>query len=278
MVDRAFPEGQFEDAEEDRIDDEPTARSGTSEVVLEGPYSVIAGPSNCALRTRAQDAQVVARELRSRMDAMEPARLAELVRARRSAAGIADIFPQGDQRFAPVEPDDDDEVGVDGDGAEEIDSDSDINAIETDQDGNLLGNPPRPDPLDDEPCVGLLDGEMDAGPQAALMRAKDQYGVDLIAAMNASKLDFFARIRLVNYIRTRVRAGDSPEQAASAADAAILAGPNVGILANDAYLKPVLPGDVLLTVLDTAEDDDVDDVARAVERSFVVNSVSDESE
>jgi hypothetical protein len=278
MGDRAFPEGQFDDAEEDRIDGGPTARLRTSDVILEGPYSVIAGPSNCALRTRAQDAEVVACELRSRMDAMEPGRLAELVRARRSAAGITDVFPEGDQRFAPVEPDDDDEVGVDIDGGEENDSDSDINAVETDRDGNLLGSSARRDPLDDEPCAGLFDGKMDAGPHAALMRAKDLYGVDLLAAMTDSKLDFFERIRLVNYIRTRVRAGDTPEEAASAADAAIMAGRNVGILANDVYLKPVVPGDVLLTVLDTAEDDDADDVAKAVERGFAVNKVSDDSE
>jgi hypothetical protein len=272
MGDHAHSDGQFDDAEEDHVGREPAHGARGLDVTWSGAS---AGPANCANRTRAQDAEDVALDLRTRMEAMDPHRLAELVRARNSAAGIADVFPDGDQRFASIEPDED-ELGTEGDGGYEGDSDSDLNAIETDQDGNPLSRNTQNETEEDDPCIGLLDEEMDAGPQAALVRAKDQYGVDLIAAMNDAKLDFFARIRLVNYIRSRVRAGDSPEQAASAADAAMLAGPTVGILADDAYLKPVVPGDVLLTILDTDEDDDIDDVARAVERTLGQSGTADQ--
>jgi hypothetical protein len=272
MGDHAYKDGQFDDAEDDHVARDPLHDAGGLDVTWSGASE---GPANCANRTRAQDAEAVALDLRARMEAMDPRRLAELVRARNSAAGIADVFPDGDQRFASVEPDED-ELGTDGDGGYEEDSDSDQNAIETDQDGIPLSRNARHETAEEDPCIGLLDEHVDAGPQAALVRAKDRYGVDLIAAMDDAKLDFFARIRLVNYIRSRVRAGDSPEQAASAADAAILAGPTVGILADDAYLKPVVPGDVLLTILDTDEDNDIDDVARAVERTLGQNGTADQ--
>jgi hypothetical protein len=194
---------------------------------------------------------------------MDPKVVAELVRTRRALNAATEHSADGNERYASYDSGDD----QDAEGTEDSEADDEDNEEELDPDGDAA-NPSRRgnagDALDGEPCQGLLDTQMDPSPAEALARAHRTYGVNLLAVMDKAELDFFARIRLVNYIRSRVMAGDSPQQASAAADAAVLAGANVGVLADDAFLKPVIPGDVLLTILDSAEDDDAEDVASAV--------------
>jgi hypothetical protein len=229
--------GQFDDADDNMAT--PAALPSYSH-----------GPSNCAHKTLEQDAEDGARELRARMISMDPVLLAELVRARQSAAGIVDAFPAGDKRFASLDSDDDDSDEV---GSEDGDEDEEKRGGFEDE---------------GEPCRGLLDAGVDAGPRAALARAAKEHGLDLVAIMDSAELDLFARIRLANMVRMRVRDGNSIEEVKCAVHDAVEAGSGVGVLADDAYLQPVVPGDVLLTSLESSLEDEDGDVAGAVHRGL----------
>jgi hypothetical protein len=237
--------GQFDDA---------TLDGGSPSTV---PASAIAGPGHCAHKTAAQDAEDGARELRARMEAMDPALVAELVRARQSAAGICAAFPAGDMRFASLDSDDEDEDG------------SDAGAYGDD------GDDGGPEESEGELCQGLLDGSMDSGPLAALARAAREHGLDLVALMDGACLDFLARIRLANFVRSRVGEGVSVEKVKADVSEAIKVGMDAGVLADDSYLQPVIPGDVLLTALESSLSDDDGDVAAAVHRGLELSGEYD---
>ncbi|GAA5914385.1 hypothetical protein JCM8208_002831 [Rhodotorula glutinis] len=87
---------------------------------------------------------------------------------------------------------------------------------------------------DDQPARSLFDDSELASARAALEHDRDTHGVDL--ALLASTLDFFERIRLINWIR------------ATRPDPASLRrlDRNAAFLDDDQYLKPVIEDDALL--------------------------------
>ncbi|GAA5893921.1 hypothetical protein JCM6882_003128 [Rhodosporidiobolus microsporus] len=89
---------------------------------------------------------------------------------------------------------------------------------------------------DQQPAVSLFDAQQFPSALVALQHDKDTHGVDL--ALIAATLDFFERIRLINWIR------------ATKPDPASLRrlDRNAAFLDDDQYLKPVLEDDALLQV------------------------------
>lgn len=191
--------------------------------------SVGAAPSGCATRGRKEDSALAAAALAAHLRGMDAGVLESLVRARESAAGIVRSFPGGDERFASVD-------ACDSESGEEIDADA-------------VGDEDA-----DEPCTGLFDDKTDSSPMACLQRARDDTGLDLLGEMRRHKVPFHVRIRAVNSIRASVSAG------LVTADLVVrvrseLADRTSPIWMDDALLKPVIPGDILLTGLG---DDDSD--------------------
>lgn len=92
------------------------------------------------------------------------------------------------------------------------------------------------------PCLSLFDTTTHNGPAAALAYDRDTHGVNLDTLCKQLKLDFHARIRLVNYIR---REHPSPEEVKA------LTGKEP-FFNGDTYLQPVLVDDPLL--LEGADD------------------------
>lgn len=223
----------------------------------------------CAHKTRAEDAEDSAREFRAKLSAMDASLVAELVRARDSAAGITAAFPNGDQRFASLDSDDEGSLACDDDteGSSVEDSRDYSNqrsAMNSGQeDGDLTED-------EDEPCQGLFDFQMDKGPLAALYRAKERYGVDIVAEMDQAGLDLFERIRIMNYIRSKAMDGNEPEIVIKLFRDELVLGRKGPVLVDDNYLKPVIPGDIILTVLETVvmDEDETESVAAAVHRSL----------
>ncbi len=169
------------------------------------------------------------------------------MRARELAAGVTKSFPGGDERFAAV------------------DSDSDADEEEEGED----------EPA--EPCQGLFDATMDAGPEQCLRRAAAEHAFDLRAEMNAAKVPFLIRVRVANYIRALVRDGHKAEDVVRQAREAI-ADPTASVCADEKWLAPVLPGDLLLTVLEgdggsDAEESDGEEEAEAAAVAETVKQV-----
>lgn len=199
----------------------------------------VSGPSNCASRNRAADAAEAVQQMAVLMRKMDPEVVRRLVHARNAAAGVRHAFPEGDQRFASVESESDedaeDETGngaTEGDGGDEGDE-SDSEEIR-------------------EPCAGLLDNTMDPGPKACLLRAKRDYGFDIVRSMDSANLEFFPRIRLVNHIRRMVSDGRKPEEVIAKVTE-VLTTRDPAVLENDALLNPAIEGDLILTVLESDE-------------------------
>lgn len=263
--------GQFDDAESPLA--QPPKRSVFQ--VLPPPAvkattsNVSSAPGDCATRTATEDAAEAAVDFKARLDDMDSALLASLVQARESAAGIAAAFPEGDQRFASFDTD-----SEEGDGEESVQGQAAVvEEEEGDDEGSENAGGGR-DGGEGEPCVGLLDERMDSGPRAALARAREEYGLDLMGEMEKGGLDLFARIRLVNYARRCVREGDAPSAVVGKLREVLGVGVQDGVLADNALLMPVVEGDVLLTVLEGDEllDDDVDGVAGAVQSCLGLES------
>lgn len=230
-------------------------------------------PEHCALRSRADDAEAVAREIRGRLESMDSTLLRQLVRARQSAVGIVDAFPDGDKRFASIDSDDSDEDEQFG----QLDGDDDEGVeVEVDASGRLIAtkNDDSAGHALNEPCAGLFDDATYPSPQHALAHAVKGHGFDLVAEMDAKELDFLARVRLVNYIRMRIRGGDAPGDVIVAVRDILAGRSNNDVLDAEQYLQPVIPGDVLLTVLESHIDDEHNEVAHAVHRCLDIGGPS----
>lgn len=237
------------------------------------PGASATAPADCAHRTRAEDAAASAAEIRKRLSGMDPALVAELCRARESAAGLTDVFPEGDLRFRGIESDEEDAgEGGDADGDEEDEE-------EEEEGGDGEGQGGR-EGLEGDECVGLLDGRLDAGPRAALRRAKADHGFDLVGEMARGGLGFLERVRLANYVRRCVRDGDAVDVVVQKVRSVVSSGvAAAGVLTDDAMLIPVLPGDVLLTVLEDGVEEgegEAEGVAEAVERCLAVDAGGEE--
>ncbi|GAA5853144.1 hypothetical protein JCM3766R1_005366, partial [Sporobolomyces carnicolor] len=85
-----------------------------------------------------------------------------------------------------------------------------------------------------QPAVSLFDQQSFPSPHLAIQHDKETHGVDLV--LLATTLDFFERIRLINYIRAT-----KPEPASLRR-----LDRNAAFLDDDQYLKPVIENDPLL--------------------------------
>jgi len=57
---------------------------------------------------------------------------------------------------------------------------------------------------DDESCMGLFDDALDPSGHACLERAKTAYGFDLHKLAETHQLDFYGKMRVINWIRAAV--------------------------------------------------------------------------
>jgi type I protein arginine methyltransferase len=94
-----------------------------------------------------------------------------------------------------------------------------------------------------EPVVSLLDDQIFSDVSSMLLHCKDKYNFDFLQIRNEFALDFYGTIRLVNYIRSEVKAGR-----------AVTPSLPKEVLEDDRYLKPVLEDDALLFNLDDLPD------------------------
>ena len=189
----------------------------------------LAAPADCAHRNAADDGALAAASLAVHLRTMDAQVVQDLVRARELAAGVTRSFPGGDERFAEMSDSEGEEMEVDEDNAD-------------DDDGA-------------DPCVGLFDDKVDPSAHASLARAKDESGLDLLAEMRTASMPFLARVRTVNQIRTLVR--DGMKVADIVARARALIGDKTSVVwTKDELLQPVIPGDILLTVLEDEEDEE----------------------
>ncbi|KAK1239539.1 hypothetical protein MKX07_000993 [Trichoderma sp. CBMAI-0711] len=111
------------------------------------------------------------------------------------------------------------------------------------------------------PIVSLFDTQKTFPSwQEMLDSCKRYHGFDLIATIRDLKLDFHGAVKLVNFIRSRVRDQQPVPQSLTVAD-----------FDDDAYFKPVLDNDALIVSLDEILDSDLvkaaaDDAAGAAQR------------
>ncbi|OAX81802.1 hypothetical protein ACJ72_03857 [Emergomyces africanus] len=90
-----------------------------------------------------------------------------------------------------------------------------------------------------EPVISLFSDKAFPDARSMLNDCKENYHFDLLGVQKDLGLDFLGTIRLVNYIRAQVKAGNSTPDISSAA-----------LFDEERYLKPVLEDDALLYSLD----------------------------
>ncbi|KAL7820516.1 protein arginine N-methyltransferase [Trichoderma aethiopicum] len=97
------------------------------------------------------------------------------------------------------------------------------------------------------PVVSLFDTQRTFPSWAEMLDScKREHGFDLVATIRDLKLDFHGAVKLVNFVRSRVRDGQPLPQKLAAAD-----------FEDDAFFKPVLDGDALIVALDEILDSDL---------------------
>ena len=230
------------------------------------------GPSNCQNRTLAEDAAAAAESARHYLEQMESSRLTTLVKARETAMGLNKLYPGGDHRFDDIDDEDEDEDEEDGW------EDDEGSCGEMDEGGG------------ESLTMGVLDKKMDKGPLAALKRAKEEYGFDLVGLIRRQQFTFLERVRIVNYMRYLVEKGNSAEDVVKKVEA-ITFGENgtekkwAEDLSGESWLKPVVDGDPLLTVIDDVDEDnenvdetDITSVARNERNDFTKTQAKSEEE
>ncbi|BCR84822.1 protein arginine methyltransferase RmtB [Aspergillus chevalieri] len=104
----------------------------------------------------------------------------------------------------------------------------------------------EPDQEEFEPIVGLFSDKIYPDVNAMLQESKDKHDFDLRKIQKEFDLDFIGLIKLVNYIRSEVKAGNTAPDVSS-----------TDKFDDEAYMKPVLEDDALLYSLgDIAEEDE----------------------
>ncbi|OJJ44269.1 hypothetical protein ASPZODRAFT_144840 [Penicilliopsis zonata CBS 506.65] len=121
----------------------------------------------------------------------------------------------------------------------EVDDESHTDSDSTDEEGWEDVEP------DDEsqPVVGLFSETVYPDVRAMLRETKDKHNFDLRGVQKELDLDFLESIKLVNYIRTQIKAGNKTPDVSSKT-----------LFEDDAYLKPVLEDDALLYSLEDLDD------------------------
>ncbi|KAH0832527.1 hypothetical protein AYO21_10659 [Fonsecaea monophora] len=101
---------------------------------------------------------------------------------------------------------------------------------------------------DEEPLtiISLLDEATFPDAQSMLAHCRDTHGLDIWKLRQEFALDYLGLVRLVNYIRTEVKAGHTRPDVSSKA-----------LFDDEKYLKPVLEDDALLYSLDDVFEEDV---------------------
>ncbi|DAA76423.1 TPA_exp: Uncharacterized protein A8136_0737 [Trichophyton benhamiae CBS 112371] len=94
-----------------------------------------------------------------------------------------------------------------------------------------------------EPIVGLFTDKIYPDTRSMLEESKEKFGFDFVRVQQQLGLDFLGTIRLVNYIRSEVKNGNTKPDVSSAA-----------LFEDEKYLKPVLEDDALLYNLDDIAD------------------------
>ncbi|EFQ97858.1 HNRNP arginine N-methyltransferase [Nannizzia gypsea CBS 118893] len=94
-----------------------------------------------------------------------------------------------------------------------------------------------------EPVVGLFTDKIYPDARLMLDECKEKFGFDFVRVQKELGLDFLGTIRLVNYIRSEVKNGNTKPDVSSAA-----------LFEDEKYLKPVLEDDALLYSLDDIAD------------------------
>ncbi|OQD77853.1 hypothetical protein PENDEC_c002G02581 [Penicillium decumbens] len=100
---------------------------------------------------------------------------------------------------------------------------------------------------DDEsqPVVGLFNEQVFPDVRSMLQDCKEKHHFDLLKIQKDLDLDFLDTIKLINYVRSEVKAGNKTPDVSSKAK-----------FADDAFMKPVLEDDALLYSLDDIAEDE----------------------
>ncbi|KAF3491198.1 S-adenosylmethionine-dependent methyltransferase superfamily domain-containing protein [Arthroderma uncinatum] len=94
-----------------------------------------------------------------------------------------------------------------------------------------------------EPIVGLFTDKIYPDVRSMLDECREKFDFDLVRVQRKLELDFLGTIKLVNYIRSEVKNGNTKPDVSSAA-----------AFEDEKYLKPVLEDDALLYSLDDIAD------------------------
>ncbi|KAJ5989189.1 hypothetical protein N7481_004399 [Penicillium waksmanii] len=103
---------------------------------------------------------------------------------------------------------------------------------------------------DSQPVVDLFSETVYPDVRSMLKVCKDKHNFDLLKIQKQLDLDFLDSIKLVNYVRTQVKAGNKTPDVSSKSQ-----------FEDDAYLKPVLEDDALLYSLDDIAEEQASDEA-----------------
>ncbi|KAK2768181.1 hypothetical protein FQN54_000033 [Arachnomyces sp. PD_36] len=106
-----------------------------------------------------------------------------------------------------------------------------------------------PEEEESQPIVSLFSQEIFPDVRSMLKECKEKFNFDFVEVQRELDLDFLGKIRLVNYIRSQVKAGNMKPDVSSAK-----------LFEDDIYMMPVLEDDALLYSLDdvTGEDGSVE--------------------
>lgn len=220
---------------------------------MSGGKKALGAPEQCARRGRAEDAADGAREMAHLLKQMDADVIRRMVQAREAAMNIHKAFPGGDQRFMMNDDeDDDDEAG-------DVKDDQSEGRAHSDDDDEEDG---QQDDDGGETCFGLFDNSVNKSAHTCLQRLKEDFDLDLVHEMDDAKLDFLQRIRVVNWIRTLIRVKDCSAEDTIVCLRLLLRekgeSADVHVLDDDIFLKPVIKGDLLLTVLESEDKKDAD--------------------
>ncbi|CAK3769162.1 Hypothetical predicted protein [Lecanosticta acicola] len=89
----------------------------------------------------------------------------------------------------------------------------------------------------------LLSDKTFPSASAMIEYCKETHGLDFLAVIRDNKLDFYSAIKLINYIRSEVKAGQAKPKVTDST-----------LWSDDKYLQPVLEDDALLFNLDDLVD------------------------
>lgn len=101
--------------------------------------------------------------------------------------------------------------------------------------------------VESQPVVDLFSDEVYPDARSMLAACKEKHAFDFIKIKRDLNLEFLDTVKLVNYIRSEVKAGNTKPDCSS-----------VSCFEDDKYLMPVLEDDALLYNLEDLDDGDVD--------------------